>query len=130
MRLPVLALSLAALPLPTGIASAREQGGEAALAKAIGDRRPGKPVDCIDPQQVRSTRIIGGTAIVYDTGARLYVNRPQAGAGSLRSDDVLISRIEGGQLCRIDTIRLDDAVTRMQRGFVVLGDFVPYERRR
>jgi hypothetical protein len=125
LAVPVALLAVA--PAATG--AARGADGEKELAAAIGDRHAGQPVDCIEPTDVRSTRIIDGTAIVYDTGGRLYVNRP-GGASHLRRDDVLVTRIEGGQLCRIDSIRLLDAATRSVRGFVVLGRFVPYERRR
>lgn len=120
--------SLAATLLLAAPAMAGDRGGEAALARAIGARVAGTPVDCIDPQRVRSTQIVDGTAIVYDTGRTLYVNRPAAGAVSLRRYDVPVTRVDGGQLCRVDTVRLFDAVTRMQRGFVVLGRFVPYAR--
>ena len=111
-------------------ASAREQTGEEALAGMIGDRPAAPPVDCIDPREVRSTRIVDATAIVYEIGGRLYVARPSTGASRLRRDDVLVTRINGDQLCRIDTVTLVDPATRMQHGFVILGPFAVYGPRR
>ncbi|MGI4730487.1 MAG: hypothetical protein ACRYFW_01915 [Janthinobacterium lividum] len=108
-------------------ASARESG-PAQLDAMLRGRVAGPPVQCIDPHWMQSTRIIEGVGIVYDAGRLLYVNRVQGHPEHLRWDDVLVSRVEGGQLCRIDPIRILDPVTRMERGFVVLGDFVPYRR--
>ena len=102
---------------------------EARLEKLIGDRVPGKPVDCVNLRDVQSSQIIDGTAIVYRVGSRLYVNRPQSGARWLDDDDILATRTIGSQLCRIDTVKLIDRTSRFQRGFVILGDFVPYTRR-
>lgn len=102
---------------------------EAQLDKMIGDRVPGTPVHCINLRDIQSSQIIDGTAIVYRIGSRLYVNRPQSGANWLDDDDILATRTIGSQLCRIDTVNLIDRASRFQRGFVVLGDFVPYTRR-
>lgn len=125
---PAMIASLAVLAATA--TTAREQSGEAAVAAAIGDRVPGPAADCIDPQQVRSTQIVPGTAILYDTGNRLYVQQPKAGAASLRRDEILVSRIEGGRLCRIDSITLVDQLTRASHGFIVLGPFASYGPRR
>ena len=116
-------LLLAALLLT---AADRPTGADA-LAEQVHGRVAGRSVDCIDPHDVVSVRVIDGTAIVYDELGSLYVNRP-AGAEHLRWDDVLFTRIDGAQLCRLDTIRLLDPETRGIRGFVVLGPFTPYRR--
>ena len=128
--MPRLALLMSIALIGAAPADHRRQSGEQALAAAIGDRQAGHEVACIDPQQVRSTRIVEGTAIVYDDGGRLYVQRPRGGGAALRRDDVLVSRIQGGQLCRGDVVTLVEPVTRAQRGFVVLGAFAVFERRR
>ena len=48
------------------------------LAKAIEGRIAGEPVKCIRLRDIRSTRVIDKTAIVYDTlGPTIYVNRPK-----------------------------------------------------
>jgi hypothetical protein len=103
---------------------------EARLDKLIGDRVAGPPVHCINLHNIQSSEIIDGTAIVYRVGSTLYVNRPRSGASWLDDDDILSTRTIGSQLCRVDTVKLIDRAARYQRGFVVLGDFVPYKRPR
>lgn len=116
--------------LGTGIvpAMARPADGEAALAKEIEGRVPGKPVNCIPLTSIRSSRIIDRTAIVYDAGRTIYVNRPRAGASSLNRWDILVTKPTGSQLCNLDIVRLADQSNRMPRGSVSLGDFVPYKK--
>lgn len=102
--------------------------GEARLARILDGRVAGKPINCIDTRNIRSTEVVDGTAIVYRAGNRLYVNRPDIGATSLRRDDVLLTRSHDTRLCSVDTVRLLDQGSRFQRGFVGLGKFVPYTR--
>lgn len=101
---------------------------ETRLARAIEGRVAGKPVDCIELRNVRSTQIIDRTAIIYDTGRTIYVNRPRSGQSSLDRWDTLVTKTHSGQLCSIDTVQLWDASSRMLSGIVFLGDFVPYKR--
>jgi len=101
---------------------------EAKLAKALEGRVAGKPVSCITQRNITSSTIYDGTAIVYRVGSTLYVNRPRIGQTALDSDDILVSKTYGSQLCNLDTIRLIDRSSRIQSGFVGLGDFVPYSR--
>jgi hypothetical protein len=58
------------------------------------------------------------------------VNRPRAGAESLRSWDTQVVRPFGSRLCSIDTIKMVDPVSGSFHGIVFLGDFVPYRRSR
>lgn len=105
--------------------------GEAKLAKLLEGRVAGKPVPCINLRGSDSSQVIDGTAIVYKgPGGRYYVNRPRGGADSLRSDDVLVTKTVTAQLCNTDTVTLVDSLSRFQRGFVNLGDFVPYAKPR
>lgn len=129
MRLATLLLSAAVLA--TGVTASaatpsRQARAEAKLETLLAGRVPGKPVRCIDLHRIDGSQIIDGTAIVYRNGSRLYVNRPQTGASFLDSDDILLTKSWGSQLCRIDTVRLLDRSSRFPRGFVGLGDFVPY----
>ncbi len=101
---------------------------EAELARALEGRVAGEPVDCVDLRRVRSSRIITDTAILYDAGSTIYVNRPRSGAESLDRRDTMVTRLHTTRLCSIDTIQMVDAASRMMRGVVFLGDFVPYRR--
>lgn len=123
--LPLLAGGLA---LVAGSAQARPVDHEAELARAIAGRVAGPPVDCIDLHRVTSSHIIPGTAIVYDAGGVVYVNRPRAGAESMDQWDIMVNRLYSSSLCSIDTVQLIDQGSRMYSGTVFLGEFVPYRR--
>ena len=103
---------------------------EQRLARAIEGRVAGEPVRCLSLHQIRSSQIIDKTAIIYDAGSTLYVNRPRAGSESLDQWDVLVTRPFGSQLCGTDVVHLYDPASRMQTGFVFLGEFVPYRKPR
>jgi hypothetical protein len=101
---------------------------EARLAKALEGRVAGEPVDCINLRSIRSSRIIDETAILYEVGSTLYVNRPRAGQDSLDRWDTMVTKTFGSQLCSIDTIKMVDPSSHMLTGIVFLGDFVPYRK--
>ena len=101
---------------------------EAELARALRGRVAGEPVDCIDLHRVRSSRIITGTAIIYDAGGVIYVNRPRNGADELNRHDAMVTRLPSTRLCSVDVVRLVDQATQTMTGVVFLGDFVPYRR--
>ena len=124
----LLGAALIGAAMPAIAAQRDNKAGEAALAKAIAGRVAGTPVSCISQPTIRSSQVIDGTAIVYDVGGTLYVNRPRIGAESLDDDDILVSRTVSTQLCSLDTIRLVDNASRIDQGFVTLGEFVPYTK--
>ncbi|WP_235515973.1 MULTISPECIES: hypothetical protein [unclassified Sphingomonas] len=111
--------------------AARERvdaAGEVALSRITERRDAGKPVDCINLRDIRSSEIVPNTAIVYRmNNGTLFVNRPQGGA-FLDRDDILVTRTIGTQLCRIDIVNLLDRNSRMMSGSLSLGDFVPYSK--
>lgn len=130
MRALLTAASLALLALP-GAAMAEEKvnaKGEAELAKMLEGRVAGKPVKCLSNTTLDNSTIIDGTAIVYRSGSKLYVNRPRSGADQLDDDDILLTKLYGSQLCNVDKVDLIDRSSRMWSGFVLLGDFVPYQK--
>lgn len=121
--------------LLAGIALAKQPSvdarGEATLAKRLTGRVAGKPVDCINLSDIIDSEVIDNTAIVYTLpGNTLYVNRPEMGRESLDSNDMMVTRTVTSQLCRVDSVRMVDRTTRMPRGFIGLGDFVPYAKPR
>ena len=132
MRLfPSLLVSVALLGASaTALAADRDNSkNEAQLSAALAGRVAGKPVDCISLRDIRSSQIIDHTAIVYDTGrGQLLVNRPRVGASSPDSDDILVTKTYGSDLCSLDTINLIDRGSRFSHGFVGLGEFVPYSK--
>lgn len=119
---------LAAAALSSSALAAHRNTPDVQLQKALAGRVPGKPVDCISLWGSNSTQIIDGKAIIYKVGSKLYVNEPRSGASALRDDDILVTHTFGSQLCSIDTVRLVDRNAHFPRGFVSLGQFVPYTK--
>jgi hypothetical protein len=132
LSLPRLACILAIAGLITpGATLAAKPRGQDELARITAGRVAGEPLRCITIRQITTSRIIDGTAIVFETaGGTLYVNTPPLGATQLDSSKTLIIDTHTPELCNIDTIRLRDMSLRMDAGFVGLGMFVPYTRPR
>lgn len=123
-----IALGTVALFAGAGAVQAKPRlTGEAQLAKILEGRVAGTPVSCISQSDRDDLQIVDKTALVYGSGRTLYVNRPR-NANDLNSDDILITRIHGSQLCKMDSVRLRDRTVNMPTGFLMLGDFVPYRR--
>lgn len=119
------ALAALAIAVPAAAGSITP---EAELEKALRGRVAGKPVNCLPLSVVSSTRVIDRTAILYGSGRTIYVNRPRGGAERLREDDILVTRNYGAQICQPEVVNLIDRASRGLRGFVQLGEFVPYRR--
>jgi hypothetical protein len=118
----------ALLAVATPAFADRPMDGESELARALAGRVAGEPVDCVDLRRVRSSRIIDDTAILYDAGSTIYVNRPRSGADTLDRRDTMVTQLYSSRLCSIDTVRIVDPSSRIMRGIVFLGEFVPYRR--
>lgn len=120
--------ALLATAIPAS-AHGADKAPEAQLARALDGRIAGDPVDCIRLRDIRSSKIIDRTAIVYEgRGGTLYVNYPDGGAESLDDWDVQVTDTRSSQLCSIDTVRLYDRSFDMLTGVVFLGKFVPYRK--
>ena len=130
MRKTIAAVLAAATVLSLSVAvDARPRiAPEAKLAKLLDGRVAGEPRDCIFLPSIRGSRIIDKTAIVYDAGRTLWVNRPRSGAESLDDDDILVTNLHGSSLCSIDIVQLQDRYSNFYSGFVGLGEFVPYKK--
>lgn len=125
-------IAIAAATLALGAAAQAAPGperGEAKLNEILQGRVAGEPVDCLRLQNIRSSRIVDDTAILYTTtDGTIYVNRPRSGASTLDQWDVLVTRNFGSRLCSIDIVRLYSTSPWIQTGFVGLGEFVPYRK--
>ena len=120
-----------AASIPALAGAAPRLDPEAKLAEALSGRVAGAPVDCVNLRDIRSSKIINRTAILYETGGgTIYVNRPDAGRESLNEWDVLVTKTHTNRLCSIDVVSLYDTGARMQTGAVFLGEFVPYHKPR
>lgn len=124
------AIALAATALVAGGAAVQAKPKltpEQRLEKLLDGRVAGKPTICISQSDTRDMEIIDGIALVYKSGGTLYVNRPR-NADDLDSDDILVTRTSGSQLCRLDMVQTVDRTAHFTTGFVNLSEFVPYRR--
>ena len=122
--LPLIAASL----IIGGAAQAAPVDREAELERALQGRVAGEPVNCIDLRRIQSSRIINDTAILYDSGSVLYVNRPRNGADQLDRRDTMVTRTMLSRLCDIDVVTMVEPSSGTMSGIVFLGEFVPYRR--
>ncbi|MDO7842835.1 hypothetical protein [Sphingomonas immobilis] len=128
MRAAYILSAVAALAITGTAAEAKRLPPEEQIAKAIAGRVEGKPVNCLQTTQIRSSQIIDRTAILYTTNdGTIYVQRP-SGKEFLDSNDILVSEPRNGQTCSIDIVRLIDQGSRMQSGSIGLNEFVPYKK--
>jgi len=119
------AVALSAMPAEAGPRGTPEER----LQRELRGRVAGEAVECINLRNVRGSQVIDRTAILFDAGSTIYVNRPRGGAESLDRFDTQVVRLSGAyRLCSIDTIQMVDPTTGMFTGNVFLGDFVPYRR--
>lgn len=116
--------AIAAIPAEAG----PRRSGEQQLQDELRGRVAGEPVSCVNLRQVRRSTVINGTAILFDTGSTIYVNRPRNGTRSLNKFDAQVVRPFGSRLCTIDTIQMFDTLSGSFSGLVFLGEFVPYRR--
>lgn len=128
MKKIAIALTLGVALLGGTALQARDKlTGEERLAKILDGRVAGQPVDCINLHQTHSSRVIDRTAIVYNAGSVIYVNRPR-NAQSLDSDDIMVVKPTGSQLCKLDIVQTRDRSQMFFSGVVDLDQFVPYRR--
>lgn len=132
-RALALAAALTALAMSAPLlARDGDKHAEDKLAKLLGDRVAGKPVDCVSLRRLGSSTIIDGRAIAYDGSGTIFVNRPRSGADALEDDydTILVTSSSLDQLCKLDSVRLVSRSTGVYKGFVTLDAFVPYTRPR
>lgn len=101
---------------------------EQQLERALEGRVAGEPVNCVNLRAIRNSRVIDRTALLFDAGSTIYVNRPRAGAETLSQHDTQVLRLNSTQLCTVDSIRMVDPTSGVFSGVVFLGEFVPYRR--
>ncbi len=128
MKKLILALAAASmLASPVAVSAKPKQTPEQKLAKLLEGRVAGKPVTCISLMNARDTQVFDKTAIVYNSGSVIYVNRPKF-ANSLDDDDVMVTETHGSQLCKMDIVKMHERTGMWYRGFISLDEFVPYRR--
>ncbi len=126
-KIAIAVATAAALLSAPAVYAKQKMTGEEKLAKILEGREAGEPVDCISMHRTRNARIIDKTAIVYDAGRVIYVNRP-TNPRQLDDDDIMVTKLHTSQLCSVDVVRLRDRSSFFPSGFVGLEKFVPYRK--
>ena len=103
--------------------------GETELAKLLEGRVAGEPSDCITTYGSGNLHVIDKTALVYERGKTVWVNRTRH-PESLDEDDYLVIVKYGNtsQLCRLDHVTTRDRTSNFFSGVIFLEDFVPYRK--
>lgn len=125
---PILAGVAMTLVASSANAGAREDKGEAKLAKMLDGRIAGEPVRCITTFRSNSPQIIDRVALVHDEGDTIYVARPDRPRSLDSQDILLIERFSTSQLCTSDHIRTIDRTGGFMTGLVHFKEFVPYTK--
>ena len=99
--------------------------------KALEKFEPAGTASCIPLSQVRSSRIIDQTAIIYEISSKKwYVNQPAGGkCTSLKPDRSLVTRMTTGNLCSLDLVRVVDLPSPFDFGACPLGEFTEYRKK-
>lgn len=111
--------------------AAASTGDDRELAREIGDRVPGKPMECVDPSWAGSPQIIGDRILLYHvTGGVLRNDLPENCPG-LDRDAIIVNEVHGGsRLCRGDLFYTIDRDSHIPGPHCVLGSFTPYRKAR
>lgn len=127
--LPALAIAALAFAAPAGAQSDRSQSdrGQAELAKLLEGRVAGEPTDCVPHRPSARLYVIDETALVYDTGSKVYINYTR-NPESLDDGDYLVVRDPSPSLCRTTQITTRSRGGNFFSGVIFLDEFIPYER--
>lgn len=100
------------------------------LVDALAGRVAGEPVECLPFNRSQGTEAVGGNALLFRDGGRIWLSRGEGG-GCDELDGgnyTLVTRSTGSRLCSGDIGRVVDLTTGMVAGSCVPGPFVPYTK--
>ena len=111
---------------------------EAKPDPALAAPATGKPISCINTDQVVSRRPLGDKAILFEMlGGKRYRNDLPAACPSLSRADMetLVFEVHGSQYCRNDSFRVVDPMAMRSVGIKAfpicrLGEFTPIGKER
>lgn len=119
-------LTLAALAMGMATTSDTRE-----LAAALKDRTPGAPENCLRgfSTQTQSPQIVDDHTLLYRESGAVWRNDLPAACPGLEPAAILVTEVQGGQLCR------NDMIYTLQRGGIGipgprcrLGRFVPWRK--
>ncbi|MDH4746004.1 MULTISPECIES: DUF6491 family protein [unclassified Sphingomonas] len=131
MRAPIIAamLALAGCAASSEMQASQQAEARNDLARALGDRVPGTPRDCISVSDSDGPQIIDDRTILYKpVGRTLWRNDLASSCPGLRPYTTLIVEVHGSQLCRNDRFRALDPGSSIPGAYCMFGKFTPYEK--
>lgn len=99
----------------------------AALDRELAGLVPGAPQSCLQAYDRREMKAFGDTLVYRGAGRMRYVTQT-SGCRDVGGDNILVTRIPTGQLCRGDIATTVDRTSGFQTGGCSYGDFIPYHR--
>lgn len=108
--------------------ASRQAEADRDLAKAIGDRKPGKPQDCINSTTNDGPQIIDKKTVIYRQGQRVFVNTLVAECPNLSSYNTMVVELHGSQICRNDQFRVIEPGSAIPGAYCRFGKFMPYSK--
>ncbi len=121
LMIPIAALTLLGAAAP---ASQREDP----LKRELGDRVPGKTVDCVGASFVDGPQIVDERTILYrESGRRIWRNDLPEACSGMRPLDTVVIEVWGSQLCRNDRFRAVSPGESIPGRFCRLGKFTAYD---
>lgn len=100
------------------------------LAKELGGKIAGKPVNCLPHHSADDVIRISDDMLLYRrSGNVVYQNKLRYPCNGLaRDSDILVTETFGGSLCKGDLLKLVDRTSGIQGPVCSLGEFIPYRK--
>jgi hypothetical protein len=113
-------------PADTARAADAKAATQASLGKELAGLTPTETKDCMDNYQSSSLKAYGGTLVYSVSKSLKYVNDTGGGCEAVERGDILVTRSNGGRLCRGDIAQTVMPGSRMPSGSCAMGSFVTY----
>jgi hypothetical protein len=119
--------SCAMTPAETARAADAKAATQASLGKELAGLTATDTSDCAPPSMPPSSLKAYGGTLVYSVNKTLkYVNDTGGGCEAVERGDILVTRSNGGRLCRGDIAQTVMPGSRMPSGSCAMGSFVTY----
>ncbi len=99
----------------------------AGLDRELAGLVAGPPQMCLNAQDRREMNGYGEMLVFHGAGGTRYVTQT-TGCRDVGTNNILVTRTTGTQLCRGDIATTVDQTSRVQTGACSFGDFIPYRR--
>ena len=99
----------------------------ARLDRELAGLVPGAPQSCLQSIDRQEMKAFGDTLVYRGAGRTRWVTQT-TGCGGVGDNNILVTRLTTGQLCRGDIATTVDRTSGFQTGGCSYGDFIPYRK--